>query len=173
MRSLNRAWQPETQAMNLLQRERDLLEQRVVERTHDLAEARDQALEASQFKTQLLAKVSHELRTPLGVILGYTELLREDTFGQLSQRQKEVADEVIDSTYQLTSLVNELLDEAQFEASAIQLKLVAFDPKILLQQIEIKMAILAQRKKLTLTTTLDLNLPNMLYGDKERLQQSW
>lgn len=47
MDSLNRAWQLETQALNLLQQERDLLDQRVTERTHDLAEARDEAVRSN------------------------------------------------------------------------------------------------------------------------------
>lgn len=77
-----------------------------------LAIARDQALQASRFKSQLLAKVSHEFRTPLGAILGYTELLWDETFGPLSPKQKQIANEVMDSTEYLTSLVGELLDEA-------------------------------------------------------------
>jgi PAS domain S-box-containing protein len=44
MESLNKAWQLETQALNLLQQERDLLEQRVTERTRDLAQAHDEAI---------------------------------------------------------------------------------------------------------------------------------
>ena len=50
--------------------------------------ARDQALEASQLKSQLLARVSHELRTPLGGVIGYAELLHHDTFGKLTDEQK-------------------------------------------------------------------------------------
>jgi PAS domain S-box-containing protein len=46
LNSLNRAWQKETQALNLLQQERDLLEQRVIERTHDLSKARDEAIQS-------------------------------------------------------------------------------------------------------------------------------
>ncbi len=136
-----------------------------------LAIARDQALEASRFKGQLLAKVSHELRTPLGAILGYTELLRDDIFGPLSSKQKQIANEVIDSTEYLTTLVGELLDEAQFEGNIAQLHLELFAPDSLLQQAEAKMAVLAQRKGLTFTTTLSPELPDMVYGDERRLQQ--
>ncbi len=136
-----------------------------------LAIARDQALQASRFKSQLLAKVSHELRTPLGVILGYTELLQDETFGPLSQRQKRIAGEVIDSTEFLSSLVGELLDEAQFEANTTQLHLEPFALRVWLEQVEAKMVILAQRKGLKFSVTLDPTLPAMLYGDERRLQQ--
>ena len=48
MNNLNRAWQKETQALNLLQQERDLLEKRVIERTSDLSKARDDAVKTSE-----------------------------------------------------------------------------------------------------------------------------
>ena len=52
-----------------------------------LALSRDQALDASRFKSQLLSRVSHELRTPLGGILGYAELLEYNAFGPLNESQ--------------------------------------------------------------------------------------
>lgn len=171
IRSLNRAWQLQTQAVNLLQQERDLLEQRVIERTAALAQVRDQALEASHFKSELLAKVSHELRTPLGAILGYTELLQDETFGVLSPRQKQITSEVIESAHYLTALVEELLDEAQFQSSTLQLHIEPFAPVTLLQQTEAKMAVLARRKGLEFISSIDPHLPKVLYGDERRLQQ--
>ncbi|NIR26615.1 MAG: histidine kinase, partial [Gammaproteobacteria bacterium] len=84
------------QIATALENARLFAERKQVEKT--LALARDQALEASHLKSQLLAKVSHELRTPLGAILGYTELLQDGTFGPLSEQQQEITAEVIDST---------------------------------------------------------------------------
>ena len=136
-----------------------------------LAIARDQALEASRFKGQLLAKVSHELRTPLGVILGYTELLQDDAFGPLSSRQKQITTEVIGSAEYLTTLVSELLDEAQFEVRTAQLHPEPFSPGNLLQRAKNNMAVLAQRKGLTFSTTLAPDLPEQLWGDQQRLLQ--
>jgi signal transduction histidine kinase len=63
-----------------------------------VARARDQALAASRLKSELLAKVSHELRTPLGAILGFAELLRAGTYGSMSEPQRRVTTEIIDST---------------------------------------------------------------------------
>ena len=56
LENLNNAWQKETQALNLLQQERDLLEQRVEERTHDLAEASDQAVTVSRRNAKILSR---------------------------------------------------------------------------------------------------------------------
>ena len=69
--------------------------------------ARDQAMEASRAKSQLLSKVSHELRTPLGGILGYAELLHDNTFGELNAGQKKATHEIMESANYLTNMVNE------------------------------------------------------------------
>ncbi|HNB53824.1 MAG TPA: ATP-binding protein, partial [Anaerolineales bacterium] len=137
----------------------------------ELINTRDQALEASRFKSELLARVSHELRTPLGAIIGYTELLHSGLYGALTQEQKKVALEVVDSAKHLTQMVNELLEEAQLDARAIQIHAKPFSPAKVLQTLTIRMGVLAQNKGLTLTTALAPELPDTLIGDPARLQQ--
>ncbi len=148
---------------------RDITELR---RTQDaLALARDQALEASRLKSQLLAKVSHELRTPLGGILGYAELMNINAFGDLTDRQKDAVAQIIDSTNYLTHLVNELLDEAQIESKTIRLFEDRFSPADLLRSIKASVAALVQKKGLEFVTNIDPNIPLTLYGDFQRLEQ--
>jgi two-component system sensor histidine kinase BarA len=136
-----------------------------------LAEARDQALEASRLKTELLAKVSHELRTPLGAILGYTELLKEGLYGRLSDQQEEVSAEIIKSTHYLTGLVNELLDQAQLETGRLRLQLEPFPVREMVSQVESKMKVLAHAKGLSLQTNVAADVPDMIIGDSNRLKQ--
>ena len=133
--------------------------------------ARDQALEASRAKSQLLSRVSHELRTPLGGILGYGELLRDSTFGDLNAGQTKAIHEIIESTNHLTAMVNELLDEAQIRANTTILQEKPFSPATLLQQASAGLEVLAHNKGLKFTTSLDPNLPAELYGDERRLRQ--
>ena len=133
--------------------------------------AYDQALDASRAKSQLLAKVSHELRTPLGGILGYAELLQNGTFGSLEEGQKRAADEILQSAHYLTSMVNELLDEAQIQANTTVLQKKTFSPATLLQQATSGMEIMAQKKGLGFTIFIDPKLPQELYGDDRRLRQ--
>jgi signal transduction histidine kinase len=133
--------------------------------------AYDQALEASRAKSQLLAKVSHELRTPLGGILGYAELLQNGTFGPLQETQQKAADEILQSSHYLTLMVNELLDEAQIQANTATLQESCFTPAVLLQQIIPGLEIMAERKGLKFTTSIDPKLPQELYGDERRLRQ--
>jgi len=137
----------------------------------ELARARDQALEASRLKSQLLARVSHELRTPLGAILGYAELLEDGTYGALVPQQQAAVAEIMDSTRHLTNLVNELLDEAQLEARAVKLQNRLFAPADVLQKIETAMSVLTRHKGLKFTTSLAADLPGLLVGDEARLRQ--
>lgn len=133
--------------------------------------ARDEALEASRLKTELLAKVSHEFRTPLSAILGYTEILHEEIYGSLSNRQHHITEEIIDSSHYLTSMVNDLLNQAQLEAGKLKLNIHPFEPAGLVEQIQSKMQLLAEPKGLTLITTIDPDLPSPILGDAIRLQQ--
>lgn len=133
--------------------------------------ARDQALEASRAKTQLLSKVSHELHTPLGGILGYAELLQGNTFGKLSQRQNKAVSEIVDSAEYLTNMVNELLDEAQLRSSTAMLIVKKFSPFKLIQAAISGLDILAQKKGLSFSVQIDPDLPQEIYGDDRRIRQ--
>jgi len=136
-----------------------------------LAQARDQALEASRLKSQLLARVSHELRNPLSAILGYAELLENGVFGSMSDPQLKATNHIIDGTYYLTHLVNELLDQAQFESGKITLTINPFDLTDMVDQVESKMTVLARAKGLTFSMDIAPDLPPTLVGDQKRLQQ--
>lgn len=144
----------------------------VVKRAQDaLRIARDQALEASRAKTQLLSKVSHELRTPLGGILGYAELMQRNTFGQLNQKQNKAVTEIMDSAEYLGNMVNELLDEAQLRSNTASLIEENFSPFKLVQGATSGMDVLAQKKGLTFSMQVDPNLPQEIYGDERRIRQ--
>ena len=136
-----------------------------------LAIARDQALEASRLKSKLLASVSHELRTPLSGILGYAELLHDDSFGPLILDQKSAVGNIIQSANYLTTMINELLDEAQIEAKTLILKLEPCSPRSILDGVKSSMAILAQNKGLDLITRIESGFPETLICDERRLQQ--
>jgi signal transduction histidine kinase len=171
LHSLSHSQQRETQTLNLLQQERDLLERRVIERTNDLAKARDQALQASNFKSQLLSRVSHELRTPLNGVLGFAELLKMNAYGALNERQTKATVNIIDSAHYLTHMVNDLLDEAQIEAGTILLNITSFSPTELLKEVSSTLSVLADKKGLVYVSECSSNLPDKLHGDVNRLRQ--
>ena len=136
-----------------------------------MAFARDQAIEASQLKSRLLAKVSHELRTPLSSILGFVELLQYNAFGTLNKDQKYATSQIMESVEYLSTMIGELLDEAQIEAKTVLLNHDKFRPIDILRYIEGAMTVLANNKGLSLITTIDPSLPETLYGDEQRLKQ--
>jgi signal transduction histidine kinase len=165
------AWWQERRGKRPGQQESDLFEERGTERTQELVIARDQAREASHIKSQLLARVSHELRTPLGVILGYTELLQQGSYGPISLQQQTVMNDVIDSTHYLTRLVNELLDQAQFENDQLTLAMTSFTLAEIVQPLIAQLTPLAEAKDLALAFEIDPEMPTCLSGDARRLQQ--
>ncbi|MEM7031115.1 MAG: PAS domain S-box protein [Chloroflexota bacterium] len=147
----------------------DITKRKQLEQT--LAEARDQALETSRLKSELMAKVSHELRTPLGVILGFAELLGDHHYGELLDKQHDALNTIITSASDLSTLVDDLLDQAKLDAGSFTLKKCTFNPRDLLDPIESKMMVLAQTKGLRLYTDVSPNLPHQIFGDPLRLQQ--
>jgi PAS domain S-box-containing protein len=148
---------------------RDVSDRKQAENT--MAMARDQALEASRAKSHFLARVGHELRTPLGVIRGYADLLKEPAYGSLSEQQAKAVKEIIDSTQRVSDMVAELLDEARLSAGAVQLETKPYKPALILDDVKEKLSVLAQKKGLALTTSLDPELPERLLGDPIRINQ--
>ena len=109
------------------------LEQKVDERTRELATALEELDEksreleaASLHKSAFLANMSHELRTPLNAILGFSQVLEEGLFGELNAKQREYVDDILSSGRHLLSLINDVLDLSKVEAGQIELEMAPF-----------------------------------------------
>jgi signal transduction histidine kinase/ActR/RegA family two-component response regulator len=94
------------------------------------AELKEQSVElelASRHKSEFLASMSHELRTPLNAILGFSEVLLEQMFGEINERQEEYLRDIHGSGKHLLELLNEILDLSKVEAGRMELEYSSFE----------------------------------------------
>jgi signal transduction histidine kinase len=94
----------------------------------ELKAARERAENASRAKSRFLANMSHELRTPLNAVIGFTDMMRQHTFGPLgNEKYEEYATLIYDSGQLLLDLISDMLDMAKIEAGKLELNIETVD----------------------------------------------
>lgn len=106
--------------------------ERIIEKQHEanieLLEAKVKAETESQEKSKFLANVSHELRTPLNAIIGFSELIKNESYGPLDNAQyKDYINDINQSGTHLLSLINDILDYSKAEAEKLQVDYINTD----------------------------------------------
>jgi signal transduction histidine kinase len=136
----------------------------------DLEAHARQLAEANQLRTQFLATISHELRTPMNSIIGFTEMLLEGIYGDLTERQVSRMIRIRDNAYRLLALIDDLLDLSNIDAGrmALHLELVGIGDAILTAAQTLEPDALA--KGLTLVCDINDDLPR-IEADPQRLYQ--
>jgi signal transduction histidine kinase len=175
--TLGEATERTEQANEALRESERTLEERVRERTtaleqseQELAVARDRAVTADQQKSAFLARMSHELRTPLNAIIGFSEVLLDEAFGTLNDKQAEYTRDVHDSGQHLLSLINDILDLSKVETGQMELSLASFS---LPRAIENALTLMKERaagRGITLHADLDGTL-DALTADERKVKQ--
>lgn len=135
----------------------------------ELNRAREQAENANQLKSAFLANMSHEIRTPLGIILGYSELVR-DTAISASERDTYL-DIISKNGEQLSGLINDILDLSKVESGELNTELVSFDLKKTLLEIIEPLMMQAREKGLEFNFQIEDAAPDRIVSDPLRFRQ--
>ncbi|PWV65876.1 PAS domain S-box protein [Plasticicumulans acidivorans] len=133
-----------------------------------LREAKERAEQAAAAKSTFLANMSHEIRTPMNAILGFTELLLDDT---REPTQRRYLGTVRQSAQSLLRLLNDILDTAKLERGAVELEIADFSLRELCSQVLASLRVSAQAKALSLALDYPPALAEFFRGDALRLQQ--
>ncbi len=151
-----------------LLRHRGQLEAEVDRRTAELVQAKERAETAARVKSDFLANMSHEIRTPITGVIGAIELALES---QLTADQRELLVMAGGSARSLLAVINDILDFSKIEAGKLDLSCIPFVLEEVFSRTLGAVALVAHRKGLELFADIPDNVPAVLVGDPDRLQQ--
>jgi signal transduction histidine kinase len=137
----------------------------------ELETANAQIAEVSRLKSEFLANMSHELRTPLNAILGFSELLRDDLAGKITEKQrKDCLDNIYNSGRHLLSLINDVLDLTKVEAGRMDLVYEEFGVDSAVREVLNVVRSLAMKKDIEIASAVE-PLDALLIADKNKFKQ--
>ena len=145
------------------------LEQRIKERTGELAKANEALKQLNRMKTDFVSNVSHELRTPLTSIKGFTSLLLDGKLGSVSEEQRRRLSRIDEQTNSLTKLVNDLLDISRIESGKVAMTLQPIDVQQLLEGPSdlLRQAMLEKQ----LEFKVDCPVKTEIWADREKMER--
>ncbi len=149
-----------------LQKKREDLELKYVDRYRELTEANRRLRELARFKDELIAIASHDLRSPLQVVIGHGRLLED---AALEPEQHESAGAVVRQARKILKLVESLLEKGKGEHSRVALDVQLVDVRQVVSDCVAEMDILAKERSLELLVLADEHLPVM--GDEQKLRE--
>jgi signal transduction histidine kinase len=125
---------------------------------------------ASRHKSEFLANMSHELRTPLNAIIGFSQVLREEMFGEVNPKQAEYLDDIVSSGNHLLALINDVLDLSKVEAGQVELEIAPFSLREALERGVGMVRERATRDGVQIVLAVDPEV-DVVEGDERRIRQ--
>ncbi len=146
------------------------LEERVRQRTEELAVARDQAVAANRSKSEFVSTVSHELKIPMTSIKGYSDLMIAGATGPLTDKQTDFLNTIRANVSRMATLVSDLADISRIETGHLRIEPSAVNAKDVIEDIVKLSRNQLEQKKQTLNIDIPADLPKV-WCDKNRLSQ--
>jgi PAS domain S-box-containing protein len=136
---------------------------------HELELRNREVEQANQLKTEFLSNMSHELRSPLHTVIGFSELLAEETEGPLNEKQKRFISHIHKDSLHLLDLINDLLDLSKIEAGRFELRQEAFHIGAVIEEGLSSVRPRATAKSVEIRT--DVSIPTPVFADRVRFKQ--
>ena len=138
-------------------------------RTNDSLKATaESAIRAEKAKMQFLSNISHELRTPINAVLGMNEMILREC---RDENLRSYAMNIQSSGKTLLFLINDILDMSKIESGKMKIVPVQYAPGELVVDLWNVIYLRAQEKGLTISFSMDENVPRVLFGDDVRIKQ--
>ena len=146
---------------------RDITERKQTQEA--LTKAKEEAERSNKFKDQFLSTMSHELRTPLNAVLGFSDLLTEERYGPLNDRQRRYVTHIHTGGKHLLRLINDILDLSKIEAGRLQLAIESVPIDRSFAEVIDTLQPLADKKSQSLVMTISPDLS--VRADTTRFKQ--
>jgi signal transduction histidine kinase len=138
--------------------------------SQQLSTLNDELERASRAKSDFLASMSHELRTPLNAVLGFTEMILDDVYGETPPAIREPVGDIRTCGTQLLRLINDVLDLAKIEAGRMDLALGDYAVEDVVNTVKLSLRSLAAEKGLEFVAATQPDIP-LAVGDAKRITQ--
>jgi signal transduction histidine kinase len=139
-------------------------------KVNELTQLARELQHATNVKSEFLANMSHELRTPLNSVIGFSEVLNDETFGPINEKQKSYIAYILSSAKHLLDLVNDVLSLSKIEAGKMELVLTLFSLPRAIGDVVVLFKEIARKKGVKISVEVAGDVAD-IYTDERRFKE--